>query len=70
MLRDKVIDTIECNDNNADKLKIIEGINFSIKSLELNIINSDYDLSNSIIIDTGKARELGSLLLKWADNQE
>lgn len=65
MIENRVLGFVECEDDINDTLEVIEGIVFNTTMLDLKAINGD--MTTHIIIDTKKAKDLGEILLSWAE---
>lgn len=67
MIENRVLGFIECEDDINDTLEVVEGIVFNTTVLNLKAINGD--MTTHIIIDTKKAKDLGEILLSWAEGK-
>lgn len=67
MVNIRVLGFIECEDYNEDSLEILEGLAFNTKVLNLKSKNNE--VVTETYLDQEKARELGKLLISWADGE-
>ena len=67
MIENRVLGFVECEDDINDTLEVIEGIVFNTTMLDLKAINRD--MTTHTIIDTKKAKDLGEILLSWAEGK-
>lgn len=67
MIENRVLGFVECEDDINDTLEVIEEIVFNTTVLNLKAINRD--MTTHIIIDTKKAKDLGEILLSWAEGK-
>ncbi len=65
MIKNHLVDKIQCLDQNTDTLELIESICFNTVVLDLKTVNESF--ITHIIIDQKMAQKLSENLKKWAE---
>lgn len=67
MIENRVLGFFECEDDISDTLEVLESIIFNNKVLDLKAVNKE--MVTHIIVDPEKAKQLGEILIEWANGE-
>lgn len=67
LIENRVLGFFECEDDINDTLEVLESIIFNTKVLDLKAVNKE--MVTHIIVDPEKAKQLGEILIEWANGE-